>query len=106
MGGAPGGGGDASLQAQMRSRMRDRFNQQFAAFRATLDAPQRSQWDSALEAQLNAKRVTIYKLVDGKPVLATVRLGATDGSNTEVSGRNLGEGDQVVSGERSATESK
>ena len=105
MGGGQGGG-DASMQAQMRARMRDRFNQQFADFRVTLDDQQRGKWDMALEAQLNAKRVTIYKLVAGKPQLAMARLGASDGSRTEVSGNALKEGDEVISGERSASESK
>jgi HlyD family secretion protein len=100
------GGGDASMQAQMRARMRDRFNQQFTGFRATLDDQQRSKWDAALEAQLSAKRVTIYTLEQGKPQLSTVRLGASDGSKTEVSGRTIKEGDQVISAERSASESK
>ena len=105
MGGGQGGG-DASMQAQMRARIRDRFNQQFANFRASLDDQQRGKWDMSLEAQLNAKRVTIYKLVAGKPETAMVRLGASDGSRTEVSGRTLNEGDQVIAGERSATGSK
>ena len=100
------GGGDASMQAQIRARIRDRFNQQFGEFRASLDDPQRAKWDAGLDAQLNAKRVTLYMLVDGKPQVAMVRLGASDGSKTEVSGRTLKEGDQVISGERSATESK
>jgi len=100
------GGGDASMQAQMRARMRDRFNQQFAAFRDTLDDAQRAKWDGAREAQLTAKRVTIYKLVDGKPKPAMVRLGASDGSSTELSGRDIAEGDLVIAGERSATETK
>ena len=105
MGGGQGGG-DASMQAQMRARMRDRFNQQFAEFRGTLDDQQRGKWDAALEAQLSAKRVSIYTLVKGKPQIAMVRLGASDGSKTEVSGRTLKEGDQVISGERSASENK
>ncbi|MEO5963063.1 MAG: efflux RND transporter periplasmic adaptor subunit [Thermomonas sp.] len=105
MGGGQGGG-DASMQAQMRARIRNRFNQQFGEFSATLDDQQRATWGAALDAQLSAKRVTIYKLVDGKPQLAMVRLGASDGSRTEVSGRTLKEGDQVISGERSASEGK
>ena len=105
MGGGQGGG-DASMQAQMRARMRDRFNQQFAAFRDTLDDAQRAKWDGARDAQLNAKRVTIYKLVDGKPQIAMARLGASDGSSTEISGRDIAEGDLVIAGEQSATESK
>ncbi len=100
------GGGDASMQAQMRARMRDRFNQQFVDFRVTLDDHQRDRWDAALEAQLNAKRVTVYKLYAAKPEVAIVRLGASDGSKTEVSGRTIKEGDQIISGERSASESK
>ena len=103
----PGGGSlDASVQAQMRARMRDRFNQQFAAFTATLDDGQKSKWNAALEAQLNAKRVTLYKLANGKPEAVMVRLGSSDGSSTEVSGPNIAEGDQVITGERSATEPK
>jgi HlyD family secretion protein len=100
------GGGDASMQAQMRARMRDRFNQQFAAFRDTLDESQRAKWDGARDAQLTAKRVTIYKLVDGKPQVETARLGASDGSATEISGRDIAEGDLVIAGEQSATETK
>ncbi|MEF9977195.1 MAG: efflux RND transporter periplasmic adaptor subunit [Thermomonas sp.] len=100
------GGGDASMQAQMRARMRDRFNQQFGAFRDTLDDAQRAKWDSARDAQLTAKRVTIYKLVDGKPQVVSARLGASDGSSTEISGRDIAEGDVVIAGERSATEAK
>ena len=103
MGGAP----DANMQAQMRARMRERFSQQFAGFIATLNEDQRKTWNAAMEAQLSAKRVTLYKLVDGKPQAVMARLGASDGSTTEVSGRNIAEGDQIISGERSAaTESK
>lgn len=104
-GGTPGGG-DASMQAQMRARMRDRFNQQFAVFRDSLDDSQRVKWDRARDAQLTAKRVTVYKLVDGKPQPAMVRLGASDGSSTELSGRDIAEGDLVIAGERSTTETK
>ena len=112
-GGGPGGpprmssGGDASMQAQMRARMRDRFNQQFAAFTATLDDTQKGKWNAALDAQLNAKRVTVYKLgADGKVAAVLAKLGASDGSNTEVSGRDIAEGDKIISGERAATGTK
>ena len=111
-GGGPGGpprmgsgGPDANMQAQMRARMRDRFNQQFAGFTATLDDTQKGKWNAALEAQLNAKRVTLYKLVNGKPEAVMARLGASDGTNTEVSGRSIAEGDLIISGERAAAES-
>ncbi|MFT3896882.1 MAG: hypothetical protein QM719_04195 [Thermomonas sp.] len=105
--GGPGGGApDASMQAQMRSRMRERFSQEFAAFTATLDDGQKAKWSAAMETQLNAKRVTVYKLANGKPEAVMVRLGASDGSSTEVSGPNIAEGDQVISGEKSAAAAK
>ena len=105
--GGPGGAApDASMQAQMRARMRDRFNQQFAAFTATLGDEQKSKWNAALEAQLSAKRVTLYKLANGKPEAVMVRLGASDGSSTEVSGPDIAEGDQVITGERAASGAK
>ncbi|HTL14720.1 MAG TPA: efflux RND transporter periplasmic adaptor subunit, partial [Thermomonas sp.] len=101
MGGRGGGAPDAAMQAQMRSRMRERLAQQFAGFRGTLDDDRRARWDAALEEQLGATRVAIYKLVDGKPRLAMVRLGASDGTATEVSG-DVREGDLVISGENPA----
>ena len=101
-----GGGGDASMMAQIRARMRDRINQQFAPFVATLDEAQRGKWNAGLDAQLSAKRVTVFKLVDGKPRPIVLKVGATDGSSTEISGRDIKEGDLIVSGERSPAESK
>ena len=41
------------------------------------------------------------QLVDGRREAVQVRLGASDGSMTEVSG-NLSEGDLIVTGERAA----
>ncbi|MFN4160836.1 MAG: efflux RND transporter periplasmic adaptor subunit [Stenotrophomonas sp.] len=100
--GGGAGGPDASMQAQIRARMRERFSQQFAAFRASLDEGQRARWDAAVDAQLNAKRVSVYRLAKGgKPELVNIRLGASDGSATEVMG-DIREGDQIISGERAA----
>ena len=56
----------------------------------------------ALSAQLNARRAPVYKLVGGKPQMVMVRIGASDGTDTEISG-NVREGDELVTGERSAT---
>lgn len=95
------GGGNAQQQAQMRVRMRERFQQQFAAFTATLDPAQKAKWDAGFNDLVNARRGTIYLLVDGKPQSVMVRLGATDGSNTEVSGR-VKEGDVAIIGQQSA----
>jgi HlyD family secretion protein len=94
-----GGGGD--MQAQMRQRMLERFQQDFAAFRASLSEAQRKQWDTAVAALVGATRVTVYKLVDGKPQPVTVRVGASDGTDTEISG-DIEAGDQLVTGERAA----
>ncbi|MEI2794748.1 efflux RND transporter periplasmic adaptor subunit [Pseudoxanthomonas sp. F11] len=103
-GGAPrpggnAGGGSGAMQAQMRQRMAERMQQDFAPFRATLDDTQKQRWDAELRALLGAKRAPIYTLVDGKPEMVQVRIGASDGSSTEVSGA-VKEGDVVVVGER------
>ena len=81
----------------MRQRMMERFNQQFAAFRATLSAAQQAQWDSAIAGLVSARRAPVYKLVDGKPTPVVVRIGASDGTHTEISG-DVREGDVLVTG--------
>jgi HlyD family secretion protein len=93
------GGSGGDMQAQIRQRMLERYQQDFAAFRASLDDAQRKQWDAAVSALTSAKRAPLYKLVDGKPQQVQVRIGASDGTNTEVSG-DIKQGDQVVTGER------
>ncbi|MGN6111948.1 MAG: efflux RND transporter periplasmic adaptor subunit [Luteimonas sp.] len=96
-----GGGGGGQMQAQMRQRMVERFQQDFAAFRASLSDAQRAQWDAAVSSMVGATRVAIYKLVDGKPQRVMVRVGASDGTDTEISG-DIKAGDAVVTGERAA----
>lgn len=101
-GGGPGGGPRASgggMQAQMRQRLLDRYQQDFAAFRSGLDESQRKQWDAAISAVTSAKRAPLYKLVDGEPQQIQVRIGVSDGTNTEVSG-DIRQGDAIVTGER------
>ena len=99
------GGGGGDMQAQIRQRMLDRYQQDFAAFRASLDDAQGKRWDAAVTALIGAKRAPLYKLVDGKPQQVQVRIGASDGTNTEISG-DIREGDLVItgagSGERAA----
>ncbi|MGY0505960.1 efflux RND transporter periplasmic adaptor subunit [Luteimonas sp. e5] len=109
MGGGGGGmrmvmrsGGDAAMQAQIRNRMRERMREEFAPFRATLDDERRAKWDSAVDALLNARRAPLYLLADGQPKMVMVRIGASDGSSTEVSG-NIQAGDLAITGERAAT---
>ncbi|MDB6163693.1 MAG: efflux transporter, family, subunit [Xanthomonadaceae bacterium] len=91
------GGGAAGDQGAMRQRMLERLSQQFAAFRATLDAARQQQWDSAIATLASARRAPIYLLVDGNPKQTMVRVGASDGSNTQVSG-DIHEGDKVIVG--------
>lgn len=106
-GGGPGGGpraggnsgGGGAMQAQIRQRMAERMQQDFAPFRATLDDAQKQRWDGELRTLLGAKRAPIYTLVNGKPEMVQVRIGASDGTSTEVSG-GVKEGDVVVVGER------
>jgi HlyD family secretion protein len=102
-GGPRNGGGNAGgqMQAQMRQRMVERYQQDFAAFRASLDDAQRKQWDQAVAALIGATRVVVYKLVDGQPQRTMVRIGASDGTDTEISG-DIRAGDEIVTGERAA----
>ena len=86
---ADGGGG--------RQRMQERFRQQFAAFRDTLSDAQQADWDRELAALAAARRVTLYRLVDGEVEAVTVRVGASDGGWTAVSGP-LADGETVVVG--------
>jgi len=72
----------------------------FAAFRASLDDAQKKEWDAALSGLVNARRTTLYKLVDGQAQPVMVRVGASDGSSTEISGGGIAEGDQIITGER------
>lgn len=94
-----GGGGGGDMQAQMRQRMLERFQQDFAAFRAGLSEAQRKQWDAAVAGLVGATRAAVYKLVDGEPQPVMVRVGASDGTDTEISG-NIEAGDELVTGER------
>ncbi|MGJ7903675.1 efflux RND transporter periplasmic adaptor subunit, partial [Lysobacter sp. 1R34A] len=101
----PGGGGGnnnrnrggGAVSGAARQRMQERFNQQFGAFRSMLNDAQRKQWDAEIANLVTARRVPLYKLVNGEPEQIVVRVGASDGSWTEVSG-NIREGDEIVVG--------
>ena len=99
--GAPGGGARGGAGGQnagaMRQRMAERMAQQFAAFRATLNPAQQQAWDRGLDEMAAARRAPLYVLDAGKPKMVMVRLGASDGSYTEVSG-NIKAGDTVITG--------
>ena len=93
------GGQGGNAGGQMRQRMLERFQQNFARFLATLDDAQRQAVQQQLASLAGARRVTVYRLESGRPVPVQVRLGASDGSSTEVSG-GVKEGDLLVTGER------
>jgi HlyD family secretion protein len=84
-------------RTQMRQRMLERFNQQFGAFRGSLSDAQRQRWDAEINTLVGSRRAPIYRLVDGVPTSVTVRIGASDGSSTEVAGE-IAAGDAIVVG--------
>lgn len=107
----PGGGGNASsgsggnASGAMRQRMLERVNQQFGGFRTVLRDPQRQQWDAAINALVGARRAPVYVLADGKSKQMMVRVGASDGSSTEIDGE-LKAGDEVIVGVQTAEPAK
>ena len=103
-GGRPQGGGGNNRDGGRR--MAERMKQSFAPFRATLSAEQQQKWDAELAALATAKRAPVYKLVDGKPEQVTVRIGASDGTRTEIMGEGLIEGDLVIIGSARPTDKK
>ena len=70
----------------------------FVEFRASLSDEQQTTWDAELRAISTARRGTLWKLVDGQPQSVAVRLGASDGTVTEVNG-DIAEGDAVIIGQ-------
>jgi HlyD family secretion protein len=96
--GASGGG---NIPAQMRQRILQRYQQDFSEFSSSLDEAQRARWSTAVAELINARRAPLFELVDGKPRQVLVRIGASDGTSTEVSGA-IDAGDVIVTGERAA----
>jgi HlyD family secretion protein len=96
-GGAAPGAGGPSPEA-MRQRMAEALNRSFADFRATLSPDQQTRWDEELRALATARRGVVWVLDQGQPRAVAVRLGASDGTVTEVSGE-LAEGDAVITGQ-------
>ena len=85
------GGGNRS------NRFAERFAKSFEQVRAQLDQAQQARWDQQIQSLFNAKRATVYVLEKGEPKAVEIRLGASDGSRTEVIG-GLSEGQQVIVG--------
>jgi HlyD family secretion protein len=88
--GTPGGGNGGR-------RFAERFAKAFEDVRAALNPEQQLQWDQQIQALFNAKRATVYVLENGEPVAVEIRLGATDGSRSEVIG-GLSNGQMVIVG--------
>jgi HlyD family secretion protein len=95
-------GGDRS---QMREAMRKVQTEAFARLEPSLKPEQKTKL-AALRATLaqsggrgsaGLRPGTVYVLKDGKPSAVPVRVGATDGTSTEVVGQ-LKPGDQVITG--------
>ena len=91
-GAAPGG------SAERSRRMAERMKKNFESFRASLRPDQQVKWDAELLAMTSGKRAPVYTLVDGKPEQVTIRIGASDGSRTEIIGDGLAEGELVIIG--------
>ena len=98
-GGMRRSGGGAGMQAQMRQRLVQRYQQDFAQFSASLGEEQRARWERELLAIGNARFAPLYRLAGNAPQAVLVRIGASDGSNTEIAG-DIAEGDVIVTGER------
>ncbi len=99
-GGSEAAGGN---QGAMRQRVLERLTQQFTAFRATLGPAQQQQWDIGIAPLASARRAPIYLLVNGEPKQVMVRVGVSDGSETEIAGQ-IHEGDLVIVGAERATQ--
>ena len=101
--GPRGGGGapSAAMSSQIRQRMLQRYRDDFAGFRASLDEGQARRWDAAVASLVGATRTTVYRLSAGGPEPVMVRVGASDGTMTEISG-GVQAGDVLVTGERAA----
>jgi HlyD family secretion protein len=87
----------------MRQRMADALARTFGAFRDALSDDQRRRWDDGLRALATARRGVVWTLVDDAPRATAVRIGASDGTVTEVGG-DLREGDTVLVGQERPAE--
>ena len=63
--------------------------------RGSLSDAQRQRWDAEINTLVGSRRAPIYRLVDGVPTPVTVRIGASDGSSTEVAGE-IAAGDAII----------
>ena len=95
-------GGPTQDVGAQRQRITRHYQTEFGAFRALLDQDRRKTWDAELLALISARHAPVYKLVGGVPQQHMVRIGVSDGTNTEISG-DIAHGDELVIGERAAS---
>ena len=97
-GGAAAAGGQGRGQGRNPARAAA-FNEAFDQIKPLLRADQQARLET-LRGRFagGGQRGVVWVLRDGKPVQVPVRVGATDGSYTEVMGRGLKAGDQVITG--------
>lgn len=96
-GAAPGGG--TMDPAQMAERIASRMLAGYAGFLATLSAEQKAQFEAGLKDSLRARRAVLWVPRDGEPTALPVRVGISDATHSEVSGRDLQDGLEVLSGQ-------
>lgn len=96
-GAAPNAGAGQQGGGNRSNRFAERFAKSFENVRSLLDGQQQARWDQQIQSLFNAKRATAYVLENGEPKAVEIRLGASDGSRTEVIG-GLSEGQQVIVG--------
>jgi HlyD family secretion protein len=94
-GGQSAGAGQSA--GNRTKRFAERFAKSFESVRAQLPTEQQTRWDQHIQSLFSAKRATVYVLENAEPKAVEVRLGASDGSKTEVIG-GLSEGQQVIVG--------
>jgi len=95
----------AGDRGKMRDAMRKNTDEAFAKLEPVLRPDQKTKL-VALRATMGQGRGraagmrggTVYVLREGKPVPIAVRIGATDGSATEIVSRELKPGDQIIVG--------
>lgn len=85
--------------ADRRTAFREAMNSAFDKIKPLLKPDQQAKLE-ALRARTasGGKRGTIWVLRDGKPVAIQVRVGASDGTSTQITTRELKEDDEVIIG--------
>jgi HlyD family secretion protein len=89
----------ANTTGDRRTAMREAMNQAFDQIKPILRPDQLTKLE-ALRSRFasGGKRGVVWVLRDGQPAPITVRVGASDGTYTQIQSRQLKPGDQVITG--------